>query len=113
MKKASAPLNLKERALRNKRFRHVLRGHSDKKMQLVLMSLKPSQNIPRERHRRTTQFVFIVSGRGSVAIEGKRPMALKKGSAVVIPPNTFHEIVNVSAKKRLQLYTIYTPPVHH
>ncbi len=80
-------------------------------MQLVLMTVPPGQSLGLERHMRSTQFVRVEAGRG-VAYVDRREVALRDGSAVLIPPGAFHNIVNLSRSRHLRLYTLYSPPEH-
>jgi mannose-6-phosphate isomerase-like protein (cupin superfamily) len=80
-------------------------------MQLVLMSIEEGQEIGREKHQYATQFIRVESGRAK-AIVGKNIFILKDGDAIVVPPNTYHNIIN-TGKDPLKLYTIYSPPQHN
>ena len=93
----------------NNNFREVIATTPN--MQLVLMSLKPHEDIGIEIHPYTTQFIRIESGDGEAIIEGKQ-IKLHDGIAVIIPLNSKHNIINLSNKNSLKLYTIYSPPHH-
>lgn len=75
------------------------------------MSLLPNEEIGKEIHPYTTQFIKVESGVCTVIINGIS-FTLKDGGAVMIPPNTLHNIINID-KNPLKLYTIYSPPEHH
>jgi len=81
-------------------------------MQLVVMSLKPGQEIGSEVHSYVTQFIRVEKGVGTAVINGKS-YPLSDGSAVIIPLGTRHNIINISSTEPLKLYTIYSPPNHH
>lgn len=93
----------------NKYFRKVL--STTPNMQLVVMSLKPKEDIGMEIHPYITQFIRVESGTGVAVINGTK-YKLSSGSAVVIPLNTEHNIINTSKTDPLKLYTIYSPPNH-
>lgn len=93
----------------NEFFRKVL--FTAKHSQLVVMSLKPLEDIGMETHGDVDQFIRIEEGEGKAILDGKE-FNLEDGSAVVIPAGTEHNILNTSAKKALKLYTLYTPPQH-
>jgi len=100
--------------LENTDYRRVIstiQGTTPGASQLVLMSLRPKQEIGMEVHPRTTQYIYIVKGIG-VGVRGGWAAALGPGSMVEIPPGTPHNIVNESSTERLQLFTIYVPPEH-
>lgn len=101
--------NIEEKTLANTNFRQVLftASHS----QLVLMSLKPSEEIGMEVHPNVDQFFRFESGEGKVIIDGEESV-VKDGTAVVVPAGSQHNVVNTSAEKELKLYTIYSPPNH-
>ena len=80
-------------------------------MQLVLMSLKPNEDIGMEVHTGNDQFFRFEKGHGKVII-GETEYEVNDGDVVVIPANTNHNIINVSNSEHLQMYTIYAP-AHH
>jgi mannose-6-phosphate isomerase-like protein (cupin superfamily) len=92
----------------NNNFRKVL--YTGKNSQLVLMALKPGEDIGEEIHKDTDQFFRIDSGEGKVVINGMES-AIKDGFAVVVPQGAKHNVIN-TGKKPLKLYSIYSPPHH-
>ncbi|PIV44944.1 MAG: cupin domain-containing protein [Candidatus Nealsonbacteria bacterium CG02_land_8_20_14_3_00_37_10] len=93
----------------NEFFRKVI--FTAKYSQLVLMSLKPGEEIGKEVHNNLDQFFRFEEGKGKVVIE-KTEFPVEDGSAVVIPAGTEHNIINTSLQEPLKLYTIYSPPNH-
>jgi mannose-6-phosphate isomerase-like protein (cupin superfamily) len=78
--------------------------------QLVLMSLRPNEEIGEDIHS-LDQFIRVESGDGFAVLDGvKHPIS--DGSAIVIPAGAKHNIVNDSATEELKLYTVYSPPEH-
>lgn len=98
-----------EKATReNEDFRRVL--YTAKNSQLVLMSLKPGEEIGEEIHH-LDQFLRIEEGEGKAILDGvEHPVG--DGSAVVVPAGTKHNFVNTSSDRALKLYTVYSPPNH-
>jgi len=47
-----------------------------------------------------------------LAVINNKWYQLFDGVALVIPPNTLHNIINTSATGCLRLYTLYSPPNH-
>lgn len=94
--------------IRNAYYRNVVCTLPN--FQLVLMSLKPGEDIPREKHTSTTQFIRVERGEGIAKI-GNKTYNLYDGVSLVIPPNKYHYIKN-NSQKVLKLCTIYTPPEH-
>ncbi|MEN6342222.1 MAG: cupin domain-containing protein [Methanospirillum sp.] len=93
----------------NTDYRRVL--YTGKFSQLVLMSLKPGEEIGEEVHDDVDQFFRFEEGEGEVVIDGvKNPV--KDGSGVVVPSGARHNVVNTSKTADLKLYTIYSPPEH-
>lgn len=92
----------------NSNFRRVL--YTGKNLQLVLMSLKPGEEIGEEVHTGTDQFFRVEKGKGEVRINGE-PTKIKDGDAVLVPAGARHNIVNTGAEP-LRLYTLYAPPQH-
>ncbi len=89
-------------------FRKVL--FTGKHIQLVVMSLKPGEEIGLEVHDNVDQFFRVDEGGGEVTIDGKKSQ-IKDGFAVVVPAGSEHNIVN-TGDTDLKLYTIYSPPNH-
>ena len=101
--------NIEELTINNSNFRKVL--FTGPKSQLVVMNLKPGENIGMEVHSDIDQFIRIESGEGKAILNGEET-DIKDDFAVVIPAGTEHDIVNTSSEKELKLYTIYSP-AHH
>ena len=101
--------NIEKLTEKNKNFRKVL--YTTPNTQLVLMSLKPLEEIGMEIHTDTTQFLRIEEGRGVTIVNGKTTK-IGPGSAIVIAPGMEHNIINKSPTDRMQIYTLYSPPHH-
>jgi len=101
--------NIEEKTVKNKYFRQVL--FTAKNMQLVVMTLQPSEDIGIETHAKVDQFFRIEEGEGQVVMNGVSKK-FKAGFALIVPQGTKHNIINTSKTKTLKLYTIYTPPNH-
>ena len=95
--------------VKNTNFRKVL--HTTKLSQLVLMSLKPGEDIGMETHEDGDQFIRIDAGEGKVILDGKEHV-LKDGSAMIIAAGKEHNVINTSDTEDLKLYAVYTPPKH-
>lgn len=93
----------------NEFFREVL--FTGPLSQLVVMALKPGEDIGRETHPDTDQFIRIEEGVGK-AIIGDEEFGLEDGSAIVIPAGAEHNVLNTSSTESLKLYTVYSPPEH-
>ncbi len=100
---------LEKLTLKNTQFRKVL--YTADHCQLVLMMLKPGEDIGLETHTEGDQFFRFESGEGRVVINGKK-YTVVAGDAVIVPAGAEHNITNTSKKKPLMLYTIYSP-AHH
>jgi len=100
--------NIEKETEGNNNFRKVL--YTAKHSQLVVMSLKPNEDIGEEVHN-LDQFIRIEEGEGKAILNGVE-YPLEAGSVVVIPEGTTHNIVNTSSDKEMKLYTIYSPPNH-
>jgi mannose-6-phosphate isomerase-like protein (cupin superfamily) len=79
--------------------------------QLVLMSLRPKEEIGMETHTENDQFFRFEEGQGKVIIDGN-VYEVGDGVAIVVPAGAKHNIINISDSKELKLYTIYSPPHH-
>ncbi len=92
----------------NHDFRQVL--YTGSNLQLVLMALKPGQDIGMETHETHDQFFRIEKGRGAAVIDGVTHK-VKDGDCVVVPAGAAHNLTN-TGDKPLRLYTLYGPPEH-
>ena len=94
-------------AVKNTDFRQVL--YTARHCQLVVMALKPKEEIGLEVHQ-LDQFFRVEEGAGEAVLDGVRT-AIGAGFAVIVPAGTKHNIVNTGAVP-LKLYTLYAPPNH-
>lgn len=92
----------------NTDYRRVL--YTGKNIQLVLMSLKPDDEIGEEVHEDRDQFFRIEQGEGAVVIDGVRT-TVKADDAIIVPAGASHNVIN-SGSKDLRLYSLYAPPEH-
>ena len=101
--------NIEKETLENSNFRKVLFTGSH--MQLVVMSLKPGEDIGEEVHNTVDQFFRFESGEGKVVMNGEESIVGAEMVAIV-PAGTQHNIINTSETEDLKLYTIYAPANH-
>ena len=101
--------NIEKDTLENRNYRKVL--YTSEHSQLVLMSLKPGEEIGMEVHPDNDQFFRIEKGQGKCIIDGNE-YDLEDGVAIVVPAGSQHNVINVSDSDELKLYTIYSP-AHH
>jgi len=94
-------------AVQNENFRQVL--YTAKNCQLVLMALKPREEIGAEVHK-LDQFFRVEEGSGEAVLDGVRT-AIHAGFAVLVPAGANHNIINTGVTP-LKLYTLYSPPNH-
>lgn len=99
--------NIEQATKANENFRKVL--YTAKHSQLVLMALKPGEDIGEEVHN-LDQFLRIEQGIGQALLDGIKH-ELTEGSAIVVPASTRHNVINLGTNP-LKLYTIYSPPEH-
>lgn len=109
MAKKGYVIHIEKHTLTNDDFRRVL--YTGKNSQLVLMSLAPGEEIGEEVHSHIDQFFRFESGMGAVIIDGIRHRVYD-GDAVIVPAGANHNVINISDKDALKLYTIYSPPEH-
>lgn len=101
--------NIENLTKNNTNFRQVV--HTSKNLQLVLMTLKPLEDIGSEVHVDTDQFFRFESGWGKVEID-RTTYEVTDGDAIVVPQGSQHNVINTSSSEDLKFYTIYTPPHH-
>lgn len=100
-------INIDEATKENTDYRRVL--FTTKNSQLVVMSLKPKEEIGIEVHH-LDQFIYIEAGSG-VAVLGGVESKIREGDAVIIPQGVEHNIIN-TGQNELKIYTVYAPPEH-
>lgn len=101
--------NIEIEALKNTSFRKVL--HTGAYSQLVVMSLKPGEDIGLEKHDDHDQFIRIEAGQAEVIL-GEEKFNARDNDAFVIPSGIKHNVTNTSPTEDLKLYTIYSPAEH-
>jgi mannose-6-phosphate isomerase-like protein (cupin superfamily) len=99
--------NIEGIAVQNNNFRQVL--YTAKNSQLVVMSLKPGEEIGMEVHK-LDQFFRVEEGTGEAILDGVQT-AIKAGFAIFVPAGENHNIIN-NGSAPLKLYTLYSPPNH-
>lgn len=101
--------NIERDTLENEDYRRVL--YTGRYTQLVLMTLRPGEEIGRETHDGHDQFIRVEAGTGVAVLDGEET-PLSDGVIVVIPAGAEHNVVNTSDDTPLRLYTLYSPPEH-
>lgn len=99
--------NIEKITKENTDYRRVL--YTGKHSQLVLMSLKPGEEIGSEVHT-LDQFLRFEEGEGKIVLDGVEHR-IAADDAVVVPQGTRHNVINTGARD-LKLYTMYSPPEH-
>ncbi len=101
--------DIEKLTLENTNFRKVL--YTGANMQLVLMTLKPGEDIGSEVHPENDQFFRFEEGSGKVVIN-ETEYDVKDDDVVIVPAGAEHNVINTSDSDALKMYTIYTPPHH-
>ena len=99
--------NIEDIAIKNDEFRRVI--YTAKNCQLVVMSLKPGEEIGAEVHK-LDQFFRVEHGSGAAVLDGVQT-EIREGTAVIVPAGMNHNIINTGSVA-MKLYTIYSPPNH-
>jgi mannose-6-phosphate isomerase-like protein (cupin superfamily) len=92
----------------NSDFRRVL--YTGQHLQLVLMTLRPGEEIGAEVHTDRDQFFRFEEGRGQVDIDDNT-YDVEDGNGVIVPAGARHNVRN-TGDGPLKLYTLYGPPEH-
>ena len=100
--------NILESTQNNSNFRTVL--FTGKKSQLVVMDIKPGEEIGLETHDNVEQTLFFMTGTAKAILDGQES-AVKAGDVVVVTPGTAHNFINTGTET-LKVYTIYAPANH-
>jgi mannose-6-phosphate isomerase-like protein (cupin superfamily) len=99
--------DIEDIAIKNDKFRRVL--YTAKHCQLVVMALKPQEEIGAEVHT-LDQFFRVEAGTGQAILDGVTT-PIRAGFAIVVPAGAKHNIINTGSVP-LRLYTLYAPPNH-
>ena len=102
--------SIERQTLENTYFRKVL--FTGKHAQLVVMCLRPGEEIGNEVHPKVDQFFRIEQGEATFVLDEKEKRLAGDGDAVVVSAGTYHNVINASKTTDLKLYTIYSPPNH-
>ncbi len=100
--------NILETTKNNTNFRTVL--FTGKKSQLVVMDIKPGEEIGLETHDNVEQTLFFMTGTAKAILDGQESV-VKAGDVVVVTPGTAHNFIN-TGNESVKVYTIYTPANH-
>jgi mannose-6-phosphate isomerase-like protein (cupin superfamily) len=100
--------NIEELTKDNSDFRRVL--YTAKRIQLVLMALRPGEEIGEEVHHDRDQFFRVEKGKGEIWIDGVMTK-VEDDMAMIVPAGARHNVKN-TGDKPLKLYTLYAPPEH-
>jgi mannose-6-phosphate isomerase-like protein (cupin superfamily) len=101
--------NIEKLTMENTDFRRVL--YTGEHSQLVLMSLKPNEEIGTETHDSVDQFFRFELGNGKVIINGFE-YSVSNGDVIIVPAGCEHNVINTSQSVDLRLYTLYSPANH-
>jgi mannose-6-phosphate isomerase-like protein (cupin superfamily) len=101
--------NIEDKTKENSNFRTVL--YTGSHMQLVVMSLKPGEDIGQEVHDTVDQFFRIEQGEAKIIMNGEESI-LSDNMVAIVPAGTQHNVINNSQTEELKLYTIYAPANH-
>lgn len=101
--------NIEDKTKENSSFRKVL--YTGTHMQLVVMSLKPGEDIGEEIHEHVDQFFRVEEGSAQVIIDGEEH-AVEEDMVIIVPAGAKHNVINTSNTEDLKLYTIYAPANH-
>ena len=99
--------DIKKAAKDNRNFRDVV--FTATKSQLVMMSLRPGEEIGLEVHD-GDQIIYLVDGEGVAILDGEKS-EIEKGSIVFVPAGVQHNIIN-NDDEAMKLFTVYAPPQH-
>ncbi len=101
--------SIEKETIDNTNFRKVLftGGFS----QLVVMDIKPLEEIGLEKHEGHDQFIRVEKGVATVVL-GDETFEVQEGDAFIITSGILHNVTNTSPSDSLKLYTIYSPAEH-
>jgi mannose-6-phosphate isomerase-like protein (cupin superfamily) len=80
------------------------------RMQIVLMTIPPGEEIGEETHPDIDQMLFFVDGEGEAVLDGERS-EVDAGRLVLVRSGVRHNFIN-TGDRPLRLITAYAPPEH-
>lgn len=92
----------------NTYFRQVLATGPN--TQVVIMSIKPGEDIGEETHPDNDQVLYLVAGSGKAVLDHEES-DYSAGDLVLVPAGTLHNFVNTGGED-LKIITAYSPPHH-
>ncbi len=101
---------IESQTLTNTYFRRVL--FTSKHAQLVVMCLRPGEEIGKEVHPSVDQFFHIEQGEAKFVFDENEEHVVRDADAMLVPAGAYHNVINLSKTKPSKLYTIYSPPNH-
>ncbi len=101
--------NIKKIAKGNSDFRRVLA--TGKHGQLVVMNLRPGEEIGSEVHPSTDQILLVVKGEGEAVVNGKTTR-IEENGLVFVPAGSKHNLINTQDNEEMKVVTVYSPPEH-
>jgi len=93
-----------------KRAWKVLGGTSRSQAAEMVIQPGDSEGGPDNRHPKSDQWLWILSGQGEALIEGKR-LPLKAGMLLLIEKGERHQI-RATGRTPLRTFNIYSPPAY-
>jgi mannose-6-phosphate isomerase-like protein (cupin superfamily) len=96
---------------KHRRFFEVIAGSSD--AQAAMMTLRPGQSTsdePENEHPRCEQWLYVVRGAGRATV-GRRSLAIKTASLLLIEKGEPHRITN-TGRSPLVTLNLYVPPAY-
>ena len=100
--------DLEKTAKENTTFRTVVA--SSQHTQVVVMDIKPGEDIGKETHADNDQVLYLVSGKGTVYLDGQES-EFNPGDCVLVPAGTEHNFTTVGDES-MKIITTYSPPHH-
>ncbi|HET7827319.1 MAG TPA: cupin domain-containing protein, partial [Candidatus Saccharimonadales bacterium] len=100
--------DIASKCAQNTYFRQVLATgpHS----QVVIMNIKPGEDIGEETHPANDQILYLLSGSGQAVLD-HQASDFAAGDLVLVPAGTLHNFIN-SGQADLKIITTYSPPNH-
>lgn len=102
--------NIPQGVQSNSFYRNVI--YTSSGLQLVYMTLQPSQEIGEESHI-NDQYIRVEYGRAYAVLRGGEDIIImEEGDTVIVPGGMLHNIINATNTDTLGLSVIYSPPKH-
>ena len=76
---------------------------------VMVIELSKGISLPVHKHQDQPDLIYPISGKATMFIEGKGTFPAEPGSVILVPPNTYHAVLNV--EEPFVMYNVFSPAI--